>query len=133
MRGFGDLHSPRRQRLRDCMGYFNMIGDEPEIGFYRIKRVKGGVCVGVCVWFGPPHDPDTGEVMDRSLRWQAKVNGEIVNIDSVWPHCAREPIGSAEYWRLLALSKSANPDDLTDPFSDPRRAINKLTAPLPAI
>lgn len=108
-----------------------METEEPRAGFYKKRVVKDGVYVGIRIWFGQPLDPDTGEVMDRSLRWQATLDGQLVDLESVWPWCGRDPIGRSEYERLLQLRQRSAPDDQSDPFANPRQPINLLTAPLP--
>lgn len=74
----------------------------PVAGFYKTKLVRGGPWVPVYLWFGCPHDPDTGEELDRSPRWQAERLGRLVPVDAVWPFCALHPIDQAEHNFLLA-------------------------------
>ena len=104
--------------------------DTPVPGFYRIKLNRAGVPVALHIWLGPPIDPDTkAEVPERGFRWQCRLNGsELVPIEDYWPGCARQPISKAEHDRIAALSRTMDP---TKPFYDPRRRINRLTAPVP--
>lgn len=100
----------------------------PVAGHYRGKLRSGGVIVGIRLWYGQPADPVTGELMDRSLRWQAEANGRYVEFDDVWPACADEPISEDEYdfyarkqtWAEENAPKSAhaNPRRKLDPLSD---------------
>lgn len=80
---------------------------EPVAGFYRGKLVSGGVRGGIHLWYGPPHDPVTGEELDRSWRWQAHFDGEPVAFDRVWPQCAGDPITETEYRRYVARTRWA--------------------------
>jgi len=80
--------------------------------------------VAVRIWFGPPHDPTTGEVMDRSYRWQAIRSGTFVELDWVWPHCARHPISEAEYDALLT-----DPTDATASTAAPKQSVDLRTIP----
>lgn len=80
---------------------------QPVAGFFRFKLGGGSVAGGVRIWFGPPHDPVTGEELDRSWRWQAHFNGEPVDFDRVWPACTGEPITQIDYSRLCARTEWA--------------------------
>ena len=48
--------------------------ETPQAGWYAFRLVAGGHKVAVRIWFGAPHDPVTGEEMDRHWRWQATAN-----------------------------------------------------------
>ncbi len=104
--------------------------ETPTAGYYRSKLVKGGVAVGVRIWFGPPLDPVTGEEMDRSHRWQAQVNGECVDIDRVWPFGIGERIDQREYDYLRRLAEWAAGELPDSPLANPRKPVDLLTAPL---
>ena len=70
----------------------------PVAGFYRMKLGAGTVKVGIKLWYGPPHDPVTGEELDRSWRWQAIVDdGAYIDFERVWPACGKEPIAEADF------------------------------------
>ena len=105
---------------------------EPKAGFYRHTLVRGGPPAGVRIWFGPPRDPDTGELMDRSWRWQADVNGTYVELDRVWPQCLREPIAEAEYDFFCAAHRHALAHDPYNPVASPRRRVDWDTATPPS-
>lgn len=102
----------------------------PVAGHYRTKLRSGGVLVGVRLWHGPPHDPVTGEELDRSWRWQADCNGEPVDFDRVWPGCAGDPIGAEEYAYLASLQAWGREHAPTSPEANPHKPVNWLTAPL---
>jgi hypothetical protein len=75
--------------------------ETPEAGFYRFRLGRDTVRGGVRIWFGPPHDPVTGEELDRSWRWQAEFDGEPIDFDRVWPACAKEAISEADYRAMI--------------------------------
>lgn len=105
----------------------------PVAGFYRTKLRSGGALVGVHIWFGPPHDPLTGEEMDRSHRWQAHINGDYVDFDDVWPRCAGEPISEGDYRRFCSRSRWAQDHAPNSAYADPMKRIDLFSAdnPLP--
>jgi hypothetical protein len=104
--------------------------DVPIAGYYRFKLVSGGHPVAVHIWHGPPHDPDTGEEMDRGWRWQATVNDKPVDLDRVWPKCAEDKIDEAEAKYLTGLQEWAEKHAPNSPQANPNQRINLLTAPL---
>lgn len=87
--------------------------------------------VGIRLWHGPPHDPVTGEELDRSWRWQAHANGELIDLDRVWPQCALNPISEAEYQQYCRMQQWARENVPDTAHADPRRKSNPLTDPLP--
>lgn len=104
--------------------------ETPAPGFYRIRKVKGGPFVAVRIWLGHPLDPATGEELkERGMRWQCQLNGcELVPVEDYWPGVAKHAISQADHDRICALSRTMNPKH---PFYDPRRRIDRLTAPVP--
>lgn len=114
--------------------------------FLLKKRRAGRVDVPIRIFFGPPRDPDTGEPMDRSWRWQVEINGVLAgdperpayiggfpveSIDVFWPHCATEPIDRAEYDYRVARADYAEEHDPDDPYGGTGARIDPLTATLP--
>lgn len=109
------------------------ITDTPIEGYYRMRLRRGAVFVGIRIWYGPPHDPDTGEEMDRSWRWQALMNGTPIDLDRVWPQCANESVSEAEYKHLSRLQQWSIERAPESGFADPHRRIDPLSTqnPLP--
>ena len=105
--------------------------DQPVAGFFKMRMVSGGAFVGVRLWNGPPKDPVTGEELDRSWRWQAEANGSPVNLERVWPRCARDPISATEYAYLAARQDWAATNAPDSALADPRRKLDLLNLPLP--
>jgi hypothetical protein len=105
--------------------------DQPVAGFYRFRFRSGAHPVGVRIWHGPPLDPMTGEEMDRSWRWQATANRRPVDLDRVWPRCAKEPIDEREHDYLAGVQDWAERHAPDSAQADPRRKINLLTSLLP--
>ncbi|BCA57725.1 hypothetical protein [Sphingomonas sp. HMP6] len=105
--------------------------DVPIVGHYRMKMRSGGVFVGVRVWFGAPTDPDTGEELDRSHRWQATENGRPVDLERVWPRCAEDQITESEAAHLIAVEAWAKQNAPNSALANPKRRIDLLTEVLP--
>jgi hypothetical protein len=124
--------------MRDGMAYasnsivaVSVVGAQdvsvPKPGFYRHRLRSGGIAGAVRIWFGPPHDPETGEEMDRSHRWQAEFLGEYVEFDECWPLCAGDPVSEAEYRTLIARQDWARRNLPTSAYADPRRRYDPLS------
>lgn len=105
--------------------------DQPTAGYYRMRLRTGGVFVGIRIWFGAPHDPLTGEEMDRSHRWQALANERPIDLARVWPKCAGMPVTAHEYAYLVAQQRWGEASAPGSPQANPTRRINPLTAPTP--
>lgn len=105
----------------------------PEPGFFRYRLRSNGVRGGVKIWFGPPHDPVTGEELDRSWRWQALFDDQPVHFDDVWPACTGEPISEADYRRYCARRKWAEQHAPQSAYADPRKKhdLFSIDSPLP--
>lgn len=104
--------------------------DQPVAGFYRMRLVSGGVFVGIRIWHGRPLDPVTGEELDRSLRWQAQANGEMIDLARVWPQCARDPIDAREYAYLIQQQRWGERQAPDSPQADPTRRADPLSSPI---
>ncbi len=104
---------------------------EPVAGFYRGRLVSGGVIGGIRIWFGPPKDPVTGEVMDRSHRWQAEFDGQYIELDRVWPQCAGSPIDEQTYRALVARREWARQHAPGSAFANPRKRHDPLSSATP--
>lgn len=96
----------------------------PEQGYYWRRYVRGGPKCAVRIWFGPPHDPIDGSIMDRSPRWQATVNGQEADPLDTWTSCCGHPIDEAEYNYMMGLSKWAKEHAPDAPEANPRTAIS---------
>lgn len=104
---------------------------EPVAGFYRFRLRADGIRCGIHIFFGPPGDPVTGEILDRSPRWQCFVNGRYFDdFSRVWPACTKEPITEADYRRYCARLQWAEQHAPASAYADPRRFHDRLTAPL---
>lgn len=102
---------------------------EPKAGFFRHKLRSGGVVGAVRIWHGPPHDPVTGEEMDRSHRWQAEFLGEYAEFLDVWPACAGDAneITEAEYRALIARKEWAKTNAPASAYANPKRRYDPLS------
>lgn len=104
--------------------------DMPVAGYYRMRLRSGGVPVGIKIWHGPPNDPLTGEVLDRSWRWQALCNEEPIDFERVWPVCAGEQITKREYNLMVQRQAWARENAPNSTLADPRRKTDHLKSPL---
>jgi hypothetical protein len=104
--------------------------DVPEAGFYKMRLRRGGVPVGVRIFYGQTKDPATGEPIER-WAWQAEINGEPVEVARVWPTCAPQPVAKAEYHYLTGLQDWGRRHDPDGPQANPMRRVDLLRAPLP--
>jgi hypothetical protein len=90
--------------------------------------VRGGPFVPVHIWHGPPHDPATGEALDRSHRWQALVNGDHRDASEIWNWCCGNPITEADYRHMLAVKDWAVSHAPTEPEANPYQSVNPRAA-----
>ena len=100
---------------------------QPEAGYFRYRLRGGAVRGGVRIWFGPPSDPVTGEVMDRSWRWCAEFDGEPVEFDSVWPDCTGEPITERDYREFVGRREWAKHNAPNSAFANSKRRYDPLS------
>lgn len=120
---------------RATIDFAGFDADKPIAGLYRHRLRSGGVAVAVEIFFGPPINPDFDpagdepEYLDRSPRWQARINGDPVEIDEVWPACAAKPIGREEADHLASLQRWGVEHGHVA-LADPRRALSPLESPL---
>lgn len=106
----------------------------PVAGFFKIKLGRDTVVRAVEVYYGAPHDPVTGEELDRSWRWQARLDdGTLIDFDRVWPACARDPISEAEFRRCVARTDWARTHAPGSSYADSRKRRDPLSTsePLP--
>lgn len=107
--------------------------------FYAVKLVSGGLRCAAKVWHGAPADPVTGELLDRSHRWQALLHGEevapfsvILEIDAISGQAVvkGEEIDEAEYQHILDVRAWALAHNTDAPEASPRQKIdlNRLPA-----
>ena len=103
----------------------------PIAGYYRMKLRSGGVRGVVKLVYGPPLDPVTGEELDRSWRWQAFFNGEMIDVERAWPGCAADPTTEEHYQRAIARQSWAQESAPDSAYADPRKKLDLLSSPLP--
>lgn len=121
-------------------------GADPLVeGFYLIQSSRGRrVDVPIRVWFGQPEDPETGEIMDRSPRWQIEIGRQLLedepmrigalwigDITDIWPTCMRWPIDEAEYRYRIERASWASAFDPLDPHGEVGSRIDPMTCRLP--
>lgn len=104
----------------------------PTPGLYRMRLVRDGHPVAIKIIYGPPQDPDTGELLDRSYRHQVFVNNVYEDdLTRYWPVCAQHPIDEAEHDHLVALHKWGKENCPDGPQAKPYRPVDLLLAPVP--
>lgn len=116
----------------------------PVEGYYATRLVRGGPRVPVRIWFGQA--VVAGEEQDRSPGWFVEIDGRTdrvefgddgyrcrvpLDVEKVWPHCAKEPITEAEYRYLVAHAGWAREHAPDHPKAQPRKPVDWLTTPLP--
>lgn len=99
---------------------------KPVAGFYRGKLRGGAVVGGIRIWFGPPYDPVTGEVLDRSWRWMAHFDGQECDFDAVWPVCAGSPITEQMYREFVGRREWAKRNAPDSAFAKPTKRYDPL-------
>lgn len=127
--------------LRDPFGATPLVE-----GFYQITRWRSKrVPIPFRVWWGPPADPETGELLDRSPRWQISVGGNVLEdlqpvtiggfaietIDDLWPRFAADRITAGEHDFMVARASWASEHDETDPYGSSSGKIDPMTVRLP--
>lgn len=98
--------------------------------YYAVTLVNKGPRCPLMIWYGPPLDPLTSEVLDRSPRWNVKLNGDFVDgahfamlVGDV-AYVKGEPIDRDEYDHLLSVRNWALEHSPESPEAAPREAIN---------
>ncbi len=122
-----------RREWRSAVGYGSDVS-VPIEGYYKIKMRAGGVVHAVHLFYGPPSDPITGDVLDRSLRWQASLDdGSLADFDDVWPKCAASQIDESEWLRYVARCRWAKENASASAYADPRKKhdLFSIDSPLP--
>lgn len=122
-------YTARREPVRAAAGAQDV--STPVAGFYRFRLSAGSVIGGVELFYGPPNDPVTGEVLDRSWRWQALFDDQPVDFDRVWPGCTGSPVTEAEYRALVARREWARTNAPNSAYARIGRKIDLLSAATP--
>lgn len=112
--------------------FSGLDAETPIAGFYRVRMGAGTVAVAIKIWLGPPHDPVTGEVMDRSWRWQAQADdGELLDLDRVWPACAKSPISEIDFRARQGRRRWAQSVAPESAYADRRKRYDPLSTATP--
>lgn len=124
---------PYAQREVRAVAVANAVDvTEPAAGFYKVKLSRDTVLRAVQLWYGPPADPVTGEELDRSWRWQAMLDdGALIDLDRVWPVCARDPITEQEFKRCSARVEWAREHAPTSAYAERGVKLDPLSTDMP--
>lgn len=127
---YTDMHRLRGDAAPGSPG--GLDASEPVAGFYKMRLVAGTVAVGIRLFNGPPADPVTGEPLDRSWRWQAIADdGELLDMERVWPACAKTPISEADYRAMQGRRQWAREQAPDSAYADRRRKYDPLSSATP--
>lgn len=108
--------------------------------YCAVQVAKDGPQCPVKVWHGQPADPETGEPLDRSLRWQVVLSGAEVDPMTVLIETYSQPVSAVlkghaitkeDYDHMLEVHTWAVQHSPQSPEANPRKAIDLMTAPLP--
>lgn len=94
-----------------------------------MRRRRGAPPVGIRIYFDHPRDPEGQRLVDRGMRWHADENGVEIDIETVWPQCARERITEDEYRYMVDAFRFAVSNAPMDPRATPRRKTDWDMAP----
>jgi hypothetical protein len=99
--------------------------DRPSPGYWMVTLRRGGVPVPACIrWVQTTHEPEFPEnLMERSRFLIAEINGEPVDMASVWERRGR-PITEAEYLFQIADHAWAREHSPYDPKADPTKPVD---------
>lgn len=116
----------------------------PVAGTYATRLVRGGPRVPVRIWFGQA--VLGGEEQDRAPGWFVEIDGRTdrvefgddgyrcrvpLDVEKVWPHCAKDPVTREEYAYLVAHAGWARDHAPNHPKAQPRKPVDWLKTPLP--
>jgi hypothetical protein len=120
------------QWWRDALaGKSPPIHSTPQCGLYKRKIVRGGAWVAARIYKTGERD-DLGRLIEDE-QMHCDVDGKPVdNPDDAWLWLADNPIDEVEYKMLMRLGPWARQHAPTDPNADPTKAIDFMTAPIPA-
>ncbi len=83
--------------------------DIPRPGYFKVRTRRAGPWVPAQIIAPPPLDPETGEILDRSVpidAYVAFIEGRPATVESVWIY--GRPIKKDEYEWLKALQAIRN-------------------------
>lgn len=124
-----DLLAWHRNAMRGLLAEDLPIdGNEPQVGWYKRRLVKGGPWVPARIWL-VQHIEDGCLVGDSSI--QCEVNGKYADAEQEWTWLCRNPISEAEFNYLTAAiqwSRDYAPDE---PMANPHQPVDWAAIPTP--
>lgn len=107
------------------------ITESPQAGFFKRRLIKGGPWVPVQIWVERQHD-DAGDLIADEIIL-CTVDGREAAVDAHWTYACAHPITEAEFDYLARLSRYAKAKAPREPLANPRKPIDPLAFPLPAL
>lgn len=80
----------------------------PQLGWFRLRTLRGGPWHGVVIWLEQRTDPETGELISDEIV-RIRLDGQKVPPERVWPACAHRAI-TPEECRNLDSAAIAPPE-----------------------
>lgn len=106
------------------------VTDDPHVGWYKRRLVKGGPEVPVRIWRHQEICQETGELLGDSYLC-CEVDGKPADPEEQWLWCCMQPIPEQEYAYLLRLSRYAKRHDQREPLAAPRKPVDLNVIPPP--
>ncbi|MEM7212323.1 MAG: hypothetical protein AAF479_10600 [Pseudomonadota bacterium] len=106
-----------------------IIGSEPQAGWYRRRLVTGGPWVPARIWWHQVVDPDTGELTEpETLR--CEVDERERDPFDQWGWLADNPITWVQFNEMLAAKAWAGSNDPTNPILTPKQPVDLARRPV---
>lgn len=83
-----------------------ILEDDPQQGFYRLRKYKNGPWLPVAIWIEQPKDEDGNP--DGDERVITKLESTIVDPDTVWLSCARHTVTYEDYTARIKTGEWPN-------------------------
>lgn len=104
--------------------------DSPRAGYFRLRLRKGAPYVPARIWIGPPRDPLTGELLDRSYRPIVQIanfpaTDDPEEVARVWHY--GETIDPATFAYMRSRAEWARLHDPEAPAANPLRPVDLST------
>lgn len=96
---------------------------QPQPGFYRLRRVRGGPWIAARIWID-------NSIPERPAVMLAEIDGQFQDPLAIWPSCAGNDVDEAEYRHLLNVREWAVQHAPNAPEANPLQPIDLATQPV---